>query len=432
MISTRTQNTRAGSSRVRPSIEDAFDPAPRETASFDARPGASAGLRLALAGGGTGGHILPGLHLLAHARSEGAGGAGGARLPRALDDVLWFTSGRAVEDRVMSGTCMDGRDARFERVSLPLEPEGGGAPSRSVLALRTPPAILRARRALRRHGSQVLLGLGGFTSLPSVIAARSLGIPVALLEINAEPGSATRWLARYATRVLHAWPSTWKRAVAGGDPHRAEVHRWIGPPLAPAFTENLSTEEDRGASLSARADLGFDPDRALLLVLGGSQGSSALNRFVSTHAPALVAGGVQVLHQTGPGKLGEAAAPFSGYRALEYLDPVAPALRAATLVLSRGGASTLAEIAALRRPAIVVPYPHHADRHQERNAHELGSGVRIVPESRLGTTVRQELAELASDTGRAERERMSDAMRAAVPLDAAARLYGELAAIART
>src|SRR6185503_18636765 len=98
---------------------------------------------------------------------------------------------------------------------------------------------------------------------------------------------------------------------------------------------------------------------------------------------------------------------------------------AATLVLSRGGASTLAEIAALRRPAVVVPYPHHTDQHQERNAKELGSGVRIVPEARLGTSVRHELALLASESGRAERERMSAAMRAAVPLDAAARLYAE-------
>jgi UDP-N-acetylglucosamine:LPS N-acetylglucosamine transferase len=383
-------------------------------------------LRLALAGGGTGGHILPGLHLLAHTRSTSA------RLPRALDDVLWFTSGRAVEDRVMGGSFAEGESTPFERVILQLEPEGGGAPSRSALALRTAPAILRARRALARHRSQVLLGLGGFTSLPSVVAARSLGIPVALLEINAEPGSATRWLARYATRVLHAWPSTWKRAVAGGDPRRAQVHRWIGPPLSPAFTSRGVSDDDRGASERARADLGFDPARALLLVLGGSQGSSALNRFVATHAPALVAEGVQVLHQTGPGKLGEAAASFSGYRALEYLDPVAPALAASTLVLSRGGASTLAEIAALRRPAVVVPYPHHADRHQERNAQELGAGVRIVPESRLGTSVRQELVELAGASGRAERERMSAAMRAVVPLDAAARLYAELAAIART
>lgn len=428
MISTRSAIAPAVSSRLHTELD-----ARASTHAADAARREAAPLRLALAGGGTGGHILPGLHLLAHARSDLA------RLPRPLDDVLWFMSGRAVEDRVMRSTWTASEGTSFERVVLPLEPEGGGAPSRGALALRTPPAVLKARRAMAHHRSQVLLGLGGFTSLPAVIAARSLGIPVALLEINAEPGSATRWLSRYAARVLHAWPSTWKRAVANGDTRRAEVHRWIGPPLAPQFTtgaanaiEDPADGGDRARSSRARADLGFDPARALLVVLGGSQGSSALNRFVATHAPALVAEGVQVLHQTGPKKLGEAAAPFSGYRAVEYLDPVAPALVAATLVLTRGGASTLAEIAALRRPAVVVPYPHHADRHQERNAEELGSGARIVPEARLGTSVRQEIADLASDSGREERARMSAAMRAAVPLDAAARLYAELAAIAKS
>lgn len=428
MISTRTRSARDGTSSPHPSAENAADSRREPAPGVSARTRVAGGLRLALAGGGTGGHILPGLHLLAHAQ------AGHARLPRALDDVLWFTSGRAVEDRVLRGALQQSPRIPFERVVLPLEPEGGGAPSRGALVLRTLPAVLCARRALVHHRSQVLLGLGGFTSLPAVLAARSLGIPVALLEINAQPGSATRWLSRSAERVLHAWPSTWKRAIAGGNPRRGDVHRWIGPPLSPAFTSRAPGEphEVPETSARARAELGFQPARPLLLVLGGSQGSGALNRFMRTHAPALVADGLQVLHQTGPGKLAEAAASFSGYRAVEYLDPVAAALIAATLVLTRGGASTLAEIAALRRPAVVVPYPHHGDHHQERNAEELGLGVRIVSESRLGTALRQELTHLASDAGREERERMSEALRAAVPLDGAARLYAELASIARS
>src|SRR4051794_32065875 len=99
----------------------------------------------------------------------------------------------------------------------------------------------------------------------------------------------------------------------------------------------------------ARSRLGFDARRPLLVVLGGSQGSSALNTFVRTHATVMLASGVQILHQTGPQKSGEALPqPCTGYRAVEYLDPVHEALRAATIALVRGGASTLAEIAAMR------------------------------------------------------------------------------------
>lgn len=405
-----------------------------------ARPLANAAagdLRLALAGGGTGGHIVPGLHLLATAR------AGGPR----IGDVLWFTSGRAIEDRVLERLEVDARERdasavstvpAFERVRLALEPNGGGAPAKSALFWRTPRAVLTARRALMAHKSQVLLGLGGFTALPAVIAARSLGIPVALLEINAVPGSATRWLSRFAARVYHAWrasanemdPSA-TRETRSENTTTSLQHRWIGPPLSPAFRAgSLSGAAQERARAAARSELGFDPSKPLLLVLGGSQGASALNRFIQHHGPSLVASGIQVLHQTGPAKTSEACAPFSGYRSAEYLDPILPALSAATLVLTRGGASTLAEIAALRQPSIVVPYPNHADRHQEKNAAELGAGARIVPEQHLTTTFRDEIVSLCGPAGEAEREAMSRALAAAVPLDGATRLCTDLCELA--
>lgn len=368
-------------------------------------------LRLAFVGGGTGGHIVPGLHLLATA-SEGA---------CAIEDVLWFTSGRGVEARVLTGLDRVRGSTAVERVALPLEPEGGGAPTRSALVLRTPRAVVRARAALVRHRAQVLLGLGGFTALPAVLAARSLGIPVALVEINASPGAATRWLARFSTRVFHAW-----RGTLGSAP--SAQHVFTGAPLAPEFTRGAPPLE---ASERARAELGFDPERPLLVVLGGSQGAAGLNQFVRTHAPAIVASGVQVLHQTGPGRSSEGLPSFTGYRAHEYVDPAWRALAASTAVLCRGGASTLAEVAALRRPAIVVPYPHHPDRHQEKNALELGDGVRIVQEERLGTSVRQDLVRLCDAAGAPERARMAAALERAVPLDGGARILSELAAIAR-
>lgn len=377
-------------------------------------------LRLALAGGGTGGHVVPGLHLL-EALEQG---------PAPLEDLLWLGAGRAVEDRVLSDLERRVGRAEVERVALALEPEGGGAPSLAGLAVRLAPAVRRARRALAAHRSQVLLGLGGFTTVPAVLAARSLGLPVALLEINAVAGRATRWLARWSARVYHAWPST---LPAGGEDGR---HVHVGPPLSPRLLTPPTADEAR----AFRAAHGLPAEGPLLLVLGGSQGALGLNRFVAEHAGALLAGGLSVLHQVGPGRLEEAAQvgaqlgtgpPGEVYRAVEYLDEVPTALHLATLVLCRGGASTLAEVGAVARPAWVVPYPHHADRHQERNAERLGEGVRIVPEETLGAEWLAALLELVGPAGGVERERMRTCLRDAVPADAAERIGRGLVELAR-
>jgi UDP-N-acetylglucosamine--N-acetylmuramyl-(pentapeptide) pyrophosphoryl-undecaprenol N-acetylglucosamine transferase len=353
---------------------------------------------------------VPGLHLCRSALAD-------------LADVLWLTSGRAVEARVLGDLAWKLAGTTCERVALDLERKGGGAPSRPELLLRSAPAVLRARRALELHRSEVLLGLGGFTCLPSVLAARSLGIPIALLEMNAVQGAATRWLAPFARRVLHVWKGS---APARASADSAHVH--VGPPLDPEFeAREIPPEEVAGA----RAELGFDPDRPLLLVLGGSQGASALNRFIAREAPALVEHGLQILHQTGPGKRGEGRDSSAGYRAVEYVEPMHRALCASTLVLTRGGASALAEIAALGRPAIVVPYPHHSDRHQERNAHELGEGVTILDEAELASFGRVEIERLAAPSAQGERDRMSAHLRAALPADGASRILAVLASITR-
>src|SRR5262245_8066659 len=124
-------------------------------------------MRLALAGGGTGGHVVPGLHVLEHLCAQGT----------APVDVLWFAAGRAIEERVLARSPERLAGVALERVALRLEPEARGAPSWLRLAVRTPPETRRARAALARHESEVLLALGGYTTLPAVLAARTLGIP---------------------------------------------------------------------------------------------------------------------------------------------------------------------------------------------------------------------------------------------------------------
>jgi len=374
---------------------------------------ASEPLRLALAGGGTGGHIVPGRNLLAHLRGT-----------KALGDVLWFQTGRNVEHAALGGLAAQLAPTPVERLTLALEPKGGGAPTRRKLLVRLLPEILRARRALVRHDSQVLLGLGGFTALPPALAAASLGVPVALFEINAAPGRATRFLAPLAKRVFHAWPAS----LPDGSSGRSGKHRLTGPPLGTAFLDGAVGPAEQRA---ARAELELDPARPVLFVVGGSQGAQALNAFVRAHVERFTATGVQVVHQVGPGRSSEAAEPDPGYVAVEFTRDVRCMLAAATVVLCRGGASTVAELGAMLQPAWIVPYPHHKDRHQERNARELGPGVRIVDERELGSERAEELLRLCLDDGRAERARMRAELEGRVPVDCAVRLSEALLALRR-
>jgi UDP-N-acetylglucosamine--N-acetylmuramyl-(pentapeptide) pyrophosphoryl-undecaprenol N-acetylglucosamine transferase len=371
------------------------------------------GLRIALAGGGTGGHVVPGLHLLAHLRGSGRVG-----------HVLWIGAGRRAERRALERLAELAWPAPVERLELALEPEGGGAPSLAGLLARAGPAIARARAALRRSRTDVVLGLGGYTALPAVLAASSLGIPCALLEVNAHAGRATRWLERFAALVLHAWPDS-----LPADARRAR-HVCVGPPLAPEFLRGPASDAEQAG---ARVALALPVDRPLLVVLGGSQGAGALNAFVRREARFLVEHRLAILHQTGPGREAEVAAgaaSLPGYRAVPFVDRVDLALAAATLILARGGASTVAEIGAARRPAIIVPYPHHADQHQTRNARQLGAGALVIAESELGPAVAREIAALAGPDGVLARAAMARALDGAVPADAALRAADELEALA--
>ena len=162
----------------------------------------------------------------------------------------------------------------------------------------------------------------------------------------------------------------------------------------------------------------------------GSQGAQAINQILAAGAGSLVHAGVSILHQVGPGKGHQAAHLRSdSYTSVEYVDDVPLALRAADLVLCRGGASTLAEVAAVGVPAWVVPYTHHRDNHQEHNARQLGDGVRLVPESSLASVL-PELPDFIGPRGAAERERMRRALRNRVPRDSARRILDDLEQLA--
>jgi len=368
------------------------------------------GLRLGIVGGGTGGHVVPGLHMLAELqRAED--------LPE-LVDLVWFETGRAAESAALARLEPLVAPLVPERVRLSIEPPSGGAPSLPRLALHTPREVLRARRALRAHQIDVVLGLGGFTLLPVVLAARSLGIPVVLLEINAVPGRAVAKLTPLATRVLHAWPRTVPAATGA-------KHVLTGPPLGPRFT----AADTSAAPCPWRASLGLEAGAPLLAVLGGSQGALPLNRFIKEHAQDLASRGIGIVHQVGPGRLAEGAGELAGYQAVEFVEDVVGLLGAATVALSRAGASTLAELAVLGVPSIVVPFAG-AGGHQRLNAAELGDGVLLLEEQALVERGLTELVQRLSPEGASWRAEVRTVLRERVPRDAARKVAAELARFA--
>jgi UDP-N-acetylglucosamine--N-acetylmuramyl-(pentapeptide) pyrophosphoryl-undecaprenol N-acetylglucosamine transferase len=204
-----------------------------------------------------------------------------------------------------------------------------------------------------------VLAMGGFTAAPPVLAARRLGACAFLHESNAVPGRANRWLSWMVCRAFVGFPS----AAAGLHNRRVTVS---GTPVREQF--------QRQDAAKCRLALGLAPDKPVVLVMGGSQGAAALNELLiaSLGAFASRAPDLQWVHLSGPAGEAQAKRAFanSGLKAAVYafLPQMELALGAATVALSRAGASSLAELAAMRLPAILVPYPTAADNHQFHNA----------------------------------------------------------------
>ena len=287
------------------------------------------------------------------------------------------------------------------------------------LAARAVPA---ARRLLRERGAEVVMGGGGYVAGPAGLAAFSLGLPVVLTEADRHLGLANRMLARRARRICLAFP------IPGRDGDRYVV---TGRPV-PA---EIATA-DRAL---ARRRFGIGADDRCLLVFGGSQGArsinlAALEAFVGTGAGTRRALTYHVLHITGHRDFPEAQHWTQGsgqpdrYTLLEFEPHLGDALAASDLVLARAGGSIF-ELAAAGRPAILVPYPHSAGRHQEANAEwmaEAGAAVVIDDSELSGQRLRELAGELLADAERLAR--MSRASAELARPDAAERVAQELLA----
>ncbi|CAO5167756.1 UDP-N-acetylglucosamine--N-acetylmuramyl-(pentapeptide) pyrophosphoryl-undecaprenol N-acetylglucosamine transferase [Frankia sp. AiPs1] len=306
-----------------------------------------------LAGGGTAGHVEPALAVADALRATD---------PRLRLTLLGTTAG--VEARLVPARGYE--LATVPKVPMPRRP----GPDLLRLPGRLRDAIRQAGATLDEVRADVVVGFGGYVSVPAYLAARRRGIPIVVHEANPLPGLANRLGARFTPFVATSYPGTALRGgTLTGIPLRAEI---------------LTLDRSPAAARAARAGYHLDPHRPTLLVFGGSQGARSLNQVMIAAARPLATAGVQVLHATGPKNYDEVAAALprglpAPYELRRYLDHIPSAYVAADLTLCRAGAMTCAELAAVGLPAAYVPLPI-GNGEQRRNALptvEAGGGLLV-------------------------------------------------------
>ena len=294
-----------------------------------------------LAGGGTGGHLAPGLAIADELRRR----LRGAR-------VVFAGTGRPLEEHLVP-------PAGFELLALPVAKLPRSPGQVLLFPLRLWHSLRSAGAVLRDLKPDIVVGLGGYGSFPAVVVARRFGVPVVLLEQNSLPGKANRWLSRLAAEVYVQFES------ARGPLHYKDRVHVLGNPLRRGITE--------GTLQGACEKFSLDPRLKTLLILGGSLGATRINHAAADALPVLAASGVlQVIHQTGSHDFGWVSQAYKEVsiksHVAAFINDMPDALAAADLIVGRSGATTLAEIAAVGRPSVLVPYPHAADNHQYLNA----------------------------------------------------------------
>ena len=336
--------------------------------------------RLAIACGGTGGHLFPGLAIAEAVRRRG-------------HEVRFFISAKPVDKRALSGAGESENGVEIPAVGWT------GLFGAVPFLFRLIGAVRKAGEELSKFKADALLGMGGFVSAASVGAARRSGIPYFLHESNAIPGRATKLLSAGANKMFVGFEECGRhlpkaKVSVSGTPVRSRLGK-------------VSKEE-------ALKKLGLHPKRHLVAILGGSQGARGINEAMLRGLPALkpLANTIQILHLAGEAHADKVrhAYEHSGFHAivLGFCDEMDAVYAAADLVVSRAGAGTLAELAACGVPSILVPFPAAVDDHQTANAHAYADrgAAEIVAEKNLeGTELGQRIARLLGDSVRQEHMR---------------------------
>lgn len=296
---------------------------------------------IAIACGGTGGHLFPGLAIA-------------DKLIQRRCEILLLISPKEVDQQAAKSV----HAMRIEILPAVGLKRGGFV----EFCRGFWNSFLTAKKLFRQQSPQGVLAMGGFTSAPPVLMGKACGAATFLHESNTIPGKANRWLSYVVDQAFVGFPSAENRlhahnVVSTGTPVRAQFQ-----PRDPA---------------ACRTTLGLHPQKPVLLVMGGSQGAGAINDLVLQALPRLAAAvpDLQFLHLTGPKDFERVKSAYLAQNCeadvRPFLTEMEVALGAATVAVSRAGASSLAELAAMRLPSILVPYPSAADNHQFYNARAL-------------------------------------------------------------
>ncbi len=354
---------------------------------------------VAFAGGGTGGHLYPAI-AVAHALRR--------RVPNL--HILFLATDRPIDRQILGQV-----DCEFAAQALPrLSRLPWHWPS-MILALRG--AIREVRARFEADPPLAVIGTGGSASVPAVRTARQMNIPTALLNPDALPGRANRYLARLADFVFVQWEETREHLR-----FHTEV-RALGCPIREGFHSSDAEEGRRRFQLHAA--------RKTILITGASQGARTINQAAVGNLDFLATlEDWQILHLTGERDFDSVQAAYrkAGLEAkvLRFTDHMAFCVAAADLVISRAGASTLAELTALGRASILMPYPFHRDQHQVANAQCLvrRGAARLVVDRKdaaaNAAALREALEELTAQDE--VREAMAAAARKMGATDAASRI----------
>lgn len=354
-------------------------------------------MKVIIAGGGTGGHIYPAVTIGKALQEKGA-------------DLLFVGTRRGLEKEIVpqEGFPLEyiAVDAFPRRLSLSL----------AKAALTALKGVAQARRLVKEFDPDVCIGTGGYVAGPVVLAASLRGVPTVIQEQNAYPGVTNRILARFVDKIALGYEEASRHFRS------KDKLVYTGNPIRPQITE---TSRVVGAKR-----LSLDPKQRLLLIFGASQGARSINTAVLDGIPLLKTLDTQVLVATGSkgfSSFVEACRQRSydlkpmretdGYlsgnvRIVPYIYDMPAALAAADLVVGRGGAVSIAELTAKGLPALIVPYPHAAENHQEANARvlEKARAAKVVLDHELNgkqlvNTVRSLLCDAASLRRMAEASR---------------------------
>ncbi|MDA8091764.1 MAG: undecaprenyldiphospho-muramoylpentapeptide beta-N-acetylglucosaminyltransferase [Nitrospiraceae bacterium] len=319
-------------------------------------------MRVVIAGGGSGGHLFPGLALAEELKKQAGA------------EIVFMGTEKGLEAKVVP-------QKGYQIIFLPAEGvagKSGIAKYRAVSKLML--SVLKAKKLLASIEPDVVVGTGGYVSVSPVVAAWLSSIPIIVMEQNVVPGAANRWLARLSGAVAATYMESTRYLPKGktfltGNPVRAEV---------------LSATKENSLTLTSRL-FELEPEGFFtVFVSGGSSGATSINRAVTGALEHLddLKGSLQFLHQSGHR---DYQAVREAYRRLGYKAMVVPfvyqmpeAYAAADLVICRAGATTLAELTALGKPAVLVPYPY-AGAHQEFNAKKLEAfgAARLIMDNEL-------------------------------------------------